>query len=248
MKTRFRPAPSPGFGLYIIRTTYYHLPVTPDIDIIAATVARYGFILRGGFHPEAADAVPGEAGTLVMVGNAGPGMWAAFRAAVPKPTDPDPLDAWTRDILASVARDLGAAVLFPFDGPPYLPFQRWAMRAEAVFPSPIGPLIHPDYGLWHAYRAALLFAERIPLPAPAAAAHPCEGCAEKPCLSTCPASALAPGRYDVPACVAFLDGPAGAGCLALGCAARRACPVGRDYAYAPAQAGFHMAHFRSANR
>ena len=38
------------------------------------------------------------------------------------------------------------------------------MRAEAVAPSPLGILIHPDYGLWHAYRGALAFAERLALP------------------------------------------------------------------------------------
>lgn len=220
----------------------------PDFDTLARAVVRYGLIVRGGFHPSSSDGVPGSPGTLVMVGNAGPGMWAAFRAAVPTPTGPDPLDAWTRTVLSGVARDLGASVLFPFDGPPYLPFQRWAMRAEAVFPSPIGPLIHPVFGLWHAYRAAFLFADRLALPQVADAVSPCAGCAEKPCLSTCPVSALTPGRYDVPACVDFLDDPSGAGCLTLGCAARRACPVGLEYLYAPAQAAFHMAHFRSANR
>ena len=50
---------------------------------------------------------------------------------------------------------VGAAPIYPFGGPPYWPFQRWAQRAEAVFPSPLGILIHPEYGLWHAYRAAL---------------------------------------------------------------------------------------------
>ena len=42
--------------------------------------------------------------------------------------------------------------LFPFSCPPFLPFLRWAERAEVVFPSPSGPLIHPVYGLWHTYR------------------------------------------------------------------------------------------------
>ncbi len=219
-----------------------------NLETVATTIAPFGFIARGGFHPAPSDGIPGSPATLIMIGNAGPAMWQAFRVACPEPSSPHPLDAWTRDVLSGVARDLGADVVFPFDGPPYLPFQRWAMRGDAVFPSPIGPLIHPVYGLWHAYRAALLFAERIPLPAPVPAVSPCEDCAEKPCLSTCPVSALSRGAYDVPACVAFLDGPAGVGCLSFGCAARRACPVGRDYAYAPAQAGFHMAHFRSANR
>ena len=57
-----------------------------------------------------------------------------------------------------LARSVGAMALYPFDGPPYRPFQRWAMRAEPVAPSPLGLFIHPEYGLWHAYRAALVFA------------------------------------------------------------------------------------------
>jgi len=93
---------------------------------LAAAVGRHGFLLRGGFHPLPADGVPGDPGTLVMIGNAGPAMWKAFRAACPEPFTPNPLDAWTREVLGGIARDLGATPLFPFDGPPYLPFQRWA--------------------------------------------------------------------------------------------------------------------------
>jgi hypothetical protein len=126
-----------------------------------------------------------------------------------------------------------------------MPFQRWAMRAEAVHPSPIGMLIHPLFGLWHAYRAALAWPEGLDLPARPALASPCETCAEKPCLSTCPVGAFSRRGYDVPSCVRHLDTPAGADCMGEGCRARRACPVGRDYRYAPVQAEFHMLPFRS---
>lgn len=218
------------------------------LETVAAAVATHGFIARGGFHPVEGDDVPDGIASLVMIGNAGPAMWWAFAHDVPQPAGPDPLDAWTRAVLAPLAERLGARVLFPFDGPPYWPFQRWAMKADSVFPSPIGPLIHPLYGLWHAYRAAFLFAERLDLPAHAEGASPCEACAAKPCLTTCPVGALTPGTYDVPACVAHLDVAAGADCLEEGCRARRACPVGRDWIYAPAQARLHMDHFRRANR
>ncbi len=216
------------------------------LNAIETELGSLGLILRGGFHPEASDGVPGNPGTLVLIGNAGPGMWEAF--ARDRGAGQDPLDAWTRKVLTGVAARSGAAALFPFDGPPYLPFQRWAMKTEAVFPSPIGPLIHPDYGLWHAYRGALAFSERLEIPEPTEAANPCETCDRKPCLTTCPVGALKPGAYDVPACVAHIDGAAGRDCLDLGCAARRACPVGRTDHYAPDQARFHMDHFRRANR
>jgi hypothetical protein len=217
-----------------------------DLGTIDSACIAHGLIVRGGFHPVPQDGVPGDPATLVVLGNTGPAMWRAFEAA---PKDgPDPLDAWTRRVVSQIAESLGATAFFPFDGPPYWPFQRWAKKAESLVQSPIGPLIHPEYGLWHAYRGALAFDVKIDLPAPAPAADPCAACADKPCLTACPVNALTPGGYDVPACVTHVDTDDGADCLDRGCAARRACPVGRDWIYAPAQARFHMDHFRRANR
>ena len=54
-----------------------------------------------------------------------------------------------------------------------------------------------------------------------------------------PRGAFHPGAGDgVPP---FAAEPA---CMDLGCRARDACPVGRDYRYAPGQANFHMQAFR----
>ena len=75
-----------------------------------------------------------------------------------------------------------------------------------------------------------------------------ERSADKPCLTTCPVGSLSEGVYDVPACVAHISSPAGDACLALSCRARRACPVGRDYAYGPDQSRFHMEAFVRARR
>ncbi len=225
-----------------------------DYRQIESALAAVGLLARGGFHPAAGDGAPEGAATLVLVGNAGPAMWRAFAAATP-PAEiaggGHPLDAWTRRVLDDVAGRLDARAVYPFDGPPYPPFQRWALKAGGVFQSPIGPLIDPEYGLWHAYRGALAFAARLALPAVARADSPCDGCADKPCLSACPVGAFAaetsaPARYDVPACVAHVTSAAGTDCLGGGCLARRACPVGRDYAHAPEQARFHMRKFLAA--
>ncbi len=213
---------------------------------VADVLAASGLMCRGGFHPGPGDDVPGNPGTAILVGNAGPALWRAFGRA--RRDEPHPLNAWTRRVLDTAAQALGADVVFPFDGPPYHPFQRWAEKAEPVHVSPIGPLIHADFGLWHAYRGALLFAERLALPPREARPSPCPECAEKPCLSTCPVGALEDGRYDVPACVAHISTPAGRACLEGGCLARRACPVGRGYAYAEDQARFHMESFLAAQR
>jgi hypothetical protein len=219
------------------------------IKRISEALTPHGLIVRSGFYPVAGEGVPGDPATLVLVGNAGPGMWRAFeaaRAAGRYGDSANPLDDWVRDVLGEAAAESGATPLFPFGGPPYLPFQRWAQRAEAVYPSPLGVLIHPDYGLWHAYRGALAFAERFDLPPCDVRPSPCDNCADKPCLSACPVDAFRPDGYDVPVCVGHISNPEGADCMDVGCRARRACPVGRDFIYQPANAAFHMAAFREA--
>lgn len=213
---------------------------------IAAALADHGLLPRGAFHAEAEDGAPDGVGTILLVGNAGPGMWRAFGGEIPESADP--LDSWSKSVLGDIARRFDAAPLFPSDGPPYLPFQRWAMKAEPVSSSPLGILIHPDYGLWHGYRGALAFADTLPLPPRNERTAPCETCTDRPCLSTCPVAAFDEAGYDVPACAAHLRTSAGEDCMALGCRARRACPVGRDYIYEPAQASFHMAAFLRARR
>jgi epoxyqueuosine reductase QueG len=180
-----------------------------------------------------------------MVGQAG---WQAFAQSPEASLPAHPLDAWTRRVVEQIGAEVGAVSLFPFEGPPYWPFQRWAMRAEPVAVSPLGILIHPEYGLWHAYRAALLFGERLDLPAPIPQPSPCESCAGRPCLTACPVGAFTGSEYRVEACVTHIAAAAGALCMEEGCRARDACPVGRGYRYPPAQIGFHMRAFRRARR
>jgi hypothetical protein len=221
---------------------------------IAALVARTGLALRGGFHPGPEDAVPTLSGghaaeTVLLIGMVGGGAWPAFRASPEfAAAAPNPLDAWSRRVGTELALELGGTALFPFEGPPYWPFQRWAMRAEAVSPSPLGILIHPEFGLWHGYRAALLLPLRIALPARDPRPSPCLTCAEKPCLSACPVTAFTPAGYDVGACAAFLSGAGGSICLQRGCRARDACPVGSAYRYPDEQIGFHMEAFHRSRR
>src|SRR5579864_8866242 len=188
-----------------------------------AKAAAAGLILRGAFHPETGDGVPvlpggTLAGTLVLAGMVGRAQWPAF-AASPEASDGrrNPLDRWSRRIIDELAAALGAGALYPFEGPPWLPFQRWAMKAEPVHRSVLGVLIHPDWGLWHSYRGALAFAERLALPARVDRPSPCDSCATKPCLAACPVGAFTPERYDVDACVGHLRSPRGTDCLEHGC-------------------------------
>ena len=223
------------------------------LGAIADAIAPAGLFVRGGFHAEPADAVPPlpdsrAVATVVLVGNAGAAMWDALQASDPDPGQRNPLDTWLKPPIESMAAAVGAHPIFPNEGPPFVAIQDWARRAEPVHRSPIGLMIHPRFGLWHVYRAALCFAERLELPPRDDIASPCETCEAKPCLKVCPADAFGPTSFDVEACLAHVEGATGGACRDGGCMARRACPVGREHLYPrPAQA-FHTAAFMRAAR
>ena len=69
----------------------------------------------------------------VLVGNAGSEFWPVF-AGSPEFSDgaADPLDRWSRRVGLGVAAAVGARVVFPFEGPPYPPFQEWAAESGQV--------------------------------------------------------------------------------------------------------------------
>jgi hypothetical protein len=212
----------------------------PMLTEVSLALAEHGLILRGGFHPDAEEGgLLQGAATVLIVGNAGGAMWEVFSPYVDGGRNP--LDHWTKRVIDPIAEEVGASAIYPF-GPNAAPFQRWALRAETVYSSPLGILIHPEYGLWHAYRAALLFSERLDLPPRAEAASPCESCVEKPCLTACPVGAFSGTAYDIAACASHLAGFRQT-CLSVGCLARNACPVGDEWRYPEAQIRFHIAAF-----
>ncbi len=221
-------------------------------ESLAGALAAHGLMTRGGFvfdDDEAAPAGPSgaEATAVVLVGHAGSAIWPYFsrwRAAQPAALA-DPLDCWSRATIGTIAKRFSARAVFPFEKP-FLPFQRWAMRAEGLKPSPLGILIHPEYGLWHAYRGALLFETRVAEARPQAMIHACDACVEKPCLFACPADAVSASRHDPDACLAHLRSGRGGACLGRGCLARLACPVGAGWRYDDAQQAFHMRAFAGA--
>lgn len=215
------------------------------VEAISRTLAPAGLCLRGGFRPQPEDGVPPladgrPAKAVLLVGNVGPAMWQRFRKV--RPTGPDPMDDWTASVLHPVAGRFNAVAVFPFQLP-FLPFQRWATRADTVHVSPLGILVHPLYGLWHALRGALLLADDPALPEPPHGSSPCGTCTGRPCLHACPVQAFSGSGYDVSRCVTRLSAAAGEDCMARGCRARHACPLGAGYRYGPAQARFHMEGF-----
>ncbi len=207
---------------------------------IAVAAGAEGLAVLGAVRPGAGDGVPEGTGTVVLLGPDGPGFWDRFRAA-PEYGDGarDPLDRWSLRVIGGLGRRLGATALFPFGGPPWRPFTRWARESGEAWESPVGLLVHARLGLFVSYRGALAFPARLALPP--AAARPCDACA-RPCLGACPVGALGGAGYDVAACHGWLDTAAGRDCHRRGCAVRRACPVGAALRV-EAQSAFHMAAF-----
>lgn len=206
---------------------------------VAQALAAHGLISRGGFDFADDDDRPaGPSGrparSVLLVGSGGAGWWPHFQAWrwEDRRDGADPLDRWSREIVGAIADGIGARLVMPSDRP-YAPFQQWAMRAEGLRPSPLGLLMHPDYGLWHAYRAALLF--DVPLdgelkqvsPEPV---HPCDACTAKPCLKACPVDAYSQAGFDHWRCLDHVRGPDGQPCRS-GCLDRNACPVGTEWRY-----------------
>jgi ferredoxin len=212
---------------------------------IESALEPSGILLRGtldfraGEGPMLTDRRP--AASVLLLGNVGSSIWPAFSAWNHGCDGPDPLDTWSKQIIGPLAEEFGGTAYFPSD-PPWQPFQRWAMRAEGLKPSPLGILIHPQFGLWHGYRGAIGFPQLVG-EGVTIGRHPCDSCQTKPCLSVCPVNAvdIDPGNFTISSCRDHLETREGRdGCMGSGCLARNACPVGVGYRYETAQMRFHM--------
>jgi len=211
---------------------------------LSAVAATLGIVCRGGFVLEPGEELPEvDAGrpsrTLVLLGF-GAMQWSVFAASAEfADGQPHPLDRWSVRVIGQLGTLFGARPLYPFGGPPWWPFQSWAQRAEVLHSSPLRILMHPRFGLWPAYRGALLFAGELALPPRMSWPSPCESCATKPCIASCPAGAVTPNGFDRAACAAHVASPQGIACRS-GCLSRGTCPVAVSHRYSTEQATFHM--------
>ena len=121
-----------------------------EVETVFSAIRRTGLVPRGALILEESERAGefADIRTIVLAGMVGRDGWEAF-AASPEASDglADPLDRWSRRLIESLARDLGAKALFPFGGPPFLPFQQMgAARGTGPFLTnwPINsPLLRP---------------------------------------------------------------------------------------------------------
>jgi ferredoxin-like protein FixX len=196
--------------------------------------------------------VGSEFSFVTLVGGGGSSFWPSFeRSAEYSDGRPDSMDRWSERVGHQLSNKLKLAVVFPFQGPPYFPFVSWASRTPDIIASTMGPSIHRDYGLWISYRLALfLRQDQVEQQSENAGIldFGCITCETQPCLNTCPVNAYTSDGFDRKSCFNYLDQNAESECGTGGCLARRACPIGKDYRYLPAQAQFHMNSFERSAR
>lgn len=204
-------------------------------------LAETGLAILGHVNPEPSD-ISGMS-TLLLLGPA-PNFWEVFcQSEMANDGRRDPVDRWSEMEISKLATQFDASAFFPFGGPPYMPFLSWALDTGRCWQSPVGMLVHDTSGLLISFRGALGFGDVIAPSMPQGPA-PCETCVDKPCLSTCPVSALGNEGYDVALCKSYLSDQEGKDCMDRGCLVRRSCPISQGAFRQDAQSALHMRAFR----
>ena len=218
------------------------------LNLVAATpVERYEAAITKGIR--ARELAP-DARSIVIIGNGGGDLWAVLkRHTVANPGWMDrehPLDDFTRatveSSIAAPLRETGhrCTVVYPFMGDGRtLNFMELAKIAGLAGPSIIGVAVHPVFGPWIAFRAALLIDELIDAPGPAASFDPCPTCIPRSCIAACPVSAVSlAGGWDIPKCLTHRV-EVEPDCAAR-CHARVACVLGPQHVYPDDELTYHQ--------
>ncbi len=171
---------------------------------------------------------------IIVIGNAGPSMWSAFvddlRGHPEHLRDEEhPVDAFVARALTRADAALGPYPRRWFHASAtadvHVDFRVLAELAGLGARSRLGLAIHPVHGPWIGLRAACFLDAELPFDGPIASV--CDGC-PAPCVTACPAGALATGAWAVDTCAAFH----GTSDLCDDtCHARVACPVGTPYTH-----------------
>ncbi|WP_406647639.1 ferredoxin [Aliisedimentitalea scapharcae] len=153
----------------------------------------------------------------------------------------NPIDRWSKRVIGTLAKQMGAQAHYPFGGPPHAPFVSWALDSGRVFSSPTKVMVHDTMGMMISFRGALLFDQEFDIPAPRLSDSPCHGCVDKPCTTTCPVGAMnAQGNFLVKDCYDFIAQTGE--CVTKGCLARSACPLSQKSGRNPEQTSHHMSY------
>jgi hypothetical protein len=232
------------------------------VRAVSEALAPHGLNLVGATAPDAYDAIVparyalrgimSDARGVVVIGNGGGAFWSAYRAFCAghpgHEATPDPLDAFTQEVVEAVARPIvgqAARFLYPFrfpDDP--VSFMALAECAGLGRRSLAGVLVHPTFGPWIALRAAILLPVAVRAARPADGFDPCPGCVERACMPACPGGAVSDAGWDVPRCAAHRMQPDDP--CAARCHARFDCVIGREHRYPADALAYHQERAKPA--
>jgi epoxyqueuosine reductase QueG len=216
------------------------------LNLVAATAAdRYDAAVTPEYR---AVAISPRARSIIVIGNGGGALWKAFKRHADENrgwTERDnPLDDFTRivverDVAPAVA-GLAHTIVYPFmSNGPTLNFMEAGKAAGLSGPSILGVVVHPVYGPWIAFRAAILLDELIDAPGGARGFDPCPSCTARTCISACPADAVSLAKgWDIPKCLTHrveveVD-------CAPRCHARAGCVLGPEHRYPDDELAYHQ--------
>ncbi len=218
------------------------------LNLVAAIPAtRYDAVAAPDYR---AGAIDSNAKALVVIANGGGAFWTAYqRHAARNPgwlARENPLDDFTRDVIerevAPMVRETGSRcrVVYPFmGGDRTLNFIELGKVAGLAGPSILGVAVHPVYGPWIAFRAALLLDELIDAPGAAAGFDPCPACVPRSCIAACPVDAVSyPQGWDIPKCLTHRV-EVEPDC-APRCHARAGCVLGPEHRYPDDELAYHQ--------
>lgn len=186
---------------------------------------------------------------LILVGHRGRDFWTALQQRGMHGAHP--MDQFVTECIAAWMDGPlhGHTWRQVFPGAQTVGLQRLGTLAGWHHASPFWVGVHQDWGSWFAYRAVVLADTDLALTPRLESPSPCDRCADKPCISACPAGALASaqtGAWQLQTCLDYRK-QARSPCQDR-CLARNACPVGAAYRYEDAQISYHYLHSMQAIR
>ena len=178
---------------------------------------------------------------LLLTGHGGRLLWQKLQEVGMETADP--VDTFSTQLTTQFITDYLSnpphLMLYPF-GDYLVPLTQLGEWAGWSHPSPIGQGIHAQFGVWFAYRTAVLVNGDFPTTPRPQTTSPCQGCVDKPCISTCPAGAAREDAFHISPCVNFRLGDNSL--CADRCLARMACPVAPQHRYTLPQIQYHYTH------
>jgi epoxyqueuosine reductase QueG len=234
--------------------------VSSTLESIRAAVASHGLNLVAAIPIERYDAVASApmraapmapfARSIIVIANGGGAFWNALKRHAEQHRGwwnrEHPLDDFTRAVIerdavpAAVAAGARCEVIYPFAPVgSTLNFVELGKAAGLAGPSILGVVVHPVYGPWIAFRAALLLDELIDAPGVGLGFDPCPSCTLRSCMPACPVGAVSfPSGWDIPKCLQHRV-EVEPDC-APRCHARAGCVLGPEHRYPDDELAYHQ--------